>query len=93
MTPEQAASLTVAEMASFIEARRRRQLDDWKFMAQVGYSAGIIGSLALSKTRPRFGDVFNFPKDEDKLASVEKKKAEMLAWAANVNRRSRRREK
>ena len=62
-------------MASFVEARRRRQLDDWKFMAQVGYSSGIIGSMALSKTRPRFTDVFNFPKEEDKLASIEKEKS------------------
>jgi hypothetical protein len=80
-------------MASFVEARRKRQLDDWRFMAQVGYSSGIIGSMSLSKTRPRFADVYNFPKEEEKLESVERKKAEMLAWAANMNRISRRRGK
>lgn len=76
-------------MVSFVEARRRKQLDDWKMMASVGYSSGIIGSMAFSKSRPRFKDIYNFPED-DKVDDVERKKAEMLAWAANVNRQFRR---
>lgn len=89
MTPSEAANLTVAEMASFIEARRRKQLDDWRMMANVGYSSGIIGSMSFSKTRPRFNDIYNFPKEEE-VNSVEKNKAAMLAWAANLNRQAKR---
>lgn len=78
-------------MVSFVEARRRRQLDDWKMMAIVGYSSGIIGSMSFSKTRPRFEDIYNFPEyDDNRVDDVERKKAEMLAWAANVNRQFRR---
>ena len=89
MTPEEAVKLTVAEMVSYIEARRKKQLDDWKMMANVGYSTGIIGSMAFSKSRPRFKDIYNFPEDEERVNDVERKKAEMTAWAANVNRQFR----
>lgn len=91
MTPKEAAELTVAEMASFVESRRRKQLDDWKMIAQVGYSTGIIGSMALSKTRPRFNDIYNFPEETQKT-DVERSKLEMIAWAENVNRLARRRQ-
>lgn len=80
-------------MVSFVEARRRKQLDDWKMMASVGYSSGIIGSMSFSKSRPRFKDIYNFPEYDDKVDDVERKKAEMIAWAANVNRQFRRRVK
>lgn len=76
-------------MVSFVEARRKKQLDDWKMMANVGYSTGIIGSMSFSKSRPRFKDIYNFPEEDDKVNNVERKKAEMTAWAINVNRRSR----
>ena len=89
MTPEEAAKLTVAEMASFVEARRKKQLDDWRMLANVGYSTGIIASMAFSKGRPRFEDIYNFPKEEEKVNDIDRKKAEMIAWAANVNRRYR----
>ena len=61
-------------------------------MAIVGYSSGIIGSMSFSKTRPRFEDIYNFPEydDNNRVDDVERKKAEMLAWAANVNRQFRR---
>lgn len=76
-------------MVSFVEARRKKQLDDWKMMANVGYSTGIIGSMSFSKSRPRFKDIYNFPEDDDKVNDVERKKAEMTAWAINVNRQAR----
>lgn len=78
-------------MVSFVESRRRRQLDDWKMLAYVGYSTGIIGSMALSKTRPRFDDIYNFPKENQK-PDVERSKLEMIAWAENVNRIARKKE-
>ena len=90
MTPKEAAELTVAEMASFVESRRRKQLDDWKMIAHVGYYTGIIGSMAFSKTRPRFNDIYNFPKENQK-PDVERSKLEMIAWAENINRIARRR--
>lgn len=77
-------------MVSFVEARRRKQLDDWRMMANVGYSSGIIGSMAFSKSRPRFKDIYNFPEEHERVNDVERRKAEMIAWAANVNRRFRR---
>ena len=78
-------------MVSFVEARRRKQLDDWKMMASVGYSTGIIGSMAFSKSRPRFKDIYNFPEyDDNRVNDVERRKAEMIAWAANLNRQFRR---
>jgi len=57
-------------------------------LAYVGYSTGIIGSMALSKTRPRFDDIYNFPKENQK-PDVERSKLEMIAWAENVNRIAR----
>lgn len=60
--------------------------------ANIGYSTGIIASMALSKTRPRFDEIFNFPK-EDQVPDVDRKKAEMIAWAENINRENRRRER
>lgn len=75
-------------MISFIEAGRKRQLDEWKMLANVGYSAGMVGSMAFSKSRPRFDEIYNFPKEE-KTEDLDSQKAEMLAWAANVNRRFR----
>lgn len=92
MTPKEAASLTVAEMASFVEARKRKQLDDWKMVANVGYSTGLIASMSLSKTRPRFNEIYNFPKDEkekDKKLEVERYKLQMRAWAENMNSQHR----
>ncbi len=89
LTPERAFQLTFYELASFVEARRKRQLDDWRMMANVGYTAGIVGSMSFSKTRPRFEELFNFPKEETKIDNVDKHKAEMMAWAFNVNRQNR----
>lgn len=86
ITPNEAANLTFAEMASFVEAQKRRQIDEWKMLASVGYSTGLIGSMSLSKSRPRFDDIYNFPKDEPVIKdAVEHSKLEMLAIAANIN--------
>ena len=79
-------------MAVFIQANRKRQLDDWKMLSQVGYSAGVIGSMALQKDRPKYEQIFRFPSDSDK-SEVELSKAQMIALAEQVNREYRKREK
>ena len=91
LTPKEAKELTFAEMASFIGAAKRRQLDDWRMASQIGYSAGIIASMSLQKTRPRFDEVFNFPKDSVTRGSseIDAHKARMIVWAEQVNREYR----
>lgn len=74
-------------MAAFINMRKKRQLDDWQMLASVGYSTGLIASMSLSKTRPRFNDIYNFPKEKTSPTDtdVEFSKAQMLAWALKIN--------
>lgn len=85
--PKEATELTVAEMALFIKCQRRRQRDEWRMLAQVGYSGGIVGSMSLSKSRPKFEELFNFPVDEEHQKElIERSRKQMIAWAANVNR-------
>lgn len=54
----------------------------------MGYSTGVIGSMALSKSRPRFEDIYTFP-EESKVAEqkedAEIYKLRMLVWAKNMN--------
>lgn len=76
-------------MADFIRASRKRQLDEWRILANVGYNAGLLGSMALSKRRPKFDDMFSFPKESEPIADVEKSKAQMLVWASQMNREYR----
>lgn len=92
LTPDQAYALTPKEMAEFIEANHKRQVDDWRMIANVGYSAGCIGSMALAKKRPRFDEVFNFP-EEKSTNEVEVNKAQMIVWAENMNREYRKSQK
>ena len=87
--PYEVEKLTVAEMVDFIRASRRRQLDDWRVLANVGYNAGLLGSMALSKRRPKFDDMFSFPKESEPIADAEKSKAQMLVWASQMNREYR----
>lgn len=76
-------------MAKFIKASRKRQLDEWKFLANVGYSTGCLGSMALAKRRPRFEEMFNFPKEDVKRVDIESSKSQMIVWAEKVNREAR----
>lgn len=86
MSPNDVNVLSLAELVDFVEANRKRQLDDWKMLAQVGYSAGIVGSMSLSKTRPKFEDMFNFPQEEKKIEEdTEVHKVRMIAWAQQMN--------
>ncbi len=86
--------MTPLEMARFIKANRKRQLDDYKMLAQVGYSGGCIGSMAFAKRRPGFNEVFKFPEEEkDEHFDVDASKAQMLALAETINRSSRRSKK
>lgn len=91
ITPQQATELTFAEMASFLSARRRYEIGFYKKLAQIGYSAGLVGSSALARRRPRFEDLFSFPKDDEPINNVELMKARMLVWAQNTNRLDRKR--
>lgn len=85
LTPQQATELTLAEMASFLSARKKHELAQQKMLAQIGYSAGIIGSMALTKSRPRFEEIFSFPR-EQVAVDANLMKARMLVWAQNSNR-------
>lgn len=76
-------------MADFIRASRKHQLDEWRILANVGYNAGLLGSMALTKRRPKFDDMFSFPKEDEPTADVEKNKAQMLVWASQMNREYR----
>lgn len=93
VTPKQATELTLAEMASFISARRRYEIGFYKKLAQIGYSAGLVGSSTLARRKPRFEDLFTFPNDETPVNNVELMKAQMLVWAQNVNRLDRKRKR
>lgn len=92
LTPDQAYALTPLEMAQFIRARHRHQLDEWKLIAETGYSAGLIGSMSLAKSRPKFKEVFNFPEEEQR-SEVEISKAQMIVWAETANKEYRKRHK
>ena len=81
--------MTVVELADFVKIRRKRQIDEQKAVAQAAYVAGCIGSMALARNRPRFEDVFSFPKDESKSTEVEKSRLQMIAYAEYVNREAR----
>lgn len=82
--------MTPAEMALFIESRKRRQRDDYIALANVGYVAGMLGSMSLAKTRPKFSDLFSFDDVATaKEADIEKNKKAMIVWAENLNRASR----
>lgn len=88
LTPKEVTELSAAEVAVFVEVRHRRLLDDQKMLAQMSYSAGVLGSMALAKKMPRFEQVFKFPDDVEKgitKMDVERSKAEMMALAANLN--------
>ena len=89
LSPREAKELTPAEMASFIKARRKQEMDITKVNSYIGYAAGIVGSAALSKKRPKFSDLFNFPKDPDEKIDFERSKAMMLVWAETANRADR----
>lgn len=93
LTPKEAEQLTAGEMASFIKANRKRELEQNKVNASIGYATGVLASMSLSKRRPRFSEVFNFPKDEDERFNVEQHKAQMLVWAERTNRLSRKENK
>ena len=58
-------------------------------LASVGYASGIVGSTALAKRRPRFDELFKFPKDPNESINLEKSKADMIVWAERVNREAR----
>lgn len=82
--------MTAAEMASFVKARSKAQLDWIKSMAHIGYSTGIISSMSLAKRRPAFKEVFNFPDEKKPITDVEANKRQLLVWAAQMNRLDRR---
>lgn len=87
LTPKEATELTPNEMASFISARRRHEIDNQKMLARMSYSAGMLGSMSLAKRFPKFEEVFSFPSDKpDNAEDIERSKLEMMAFAANMNR-------
>ena len=93
LTPQEAKELTLAEMASFISANEKRERHLLKLFAQIGYSAGLVGSTALAQRKPRFEDLFSFPENEQPAPNLETSKRQMLVWAETVNRQARRQSK
>lgn len=94
ITPQEAKELTLAEMASFISANEKMERHRLKLLAQIGYSAGLMGSTALAQRKPRFEDLFSFPKeDENNSTNIEQSKKQMLVWAETVNRLARKKSK
>jgi hypothetical protein len=85
MKPDEVGKYTYAELSEWVMANRKRQLEGWKFLSKVGYSTGVVASMALAKSRPAYEEVWNFG-DERKVASVEELENAMMAWAANANR-------
>lgn len=81
--------MSAAEMVLYIDANQKRQLHEWKMGAQIGYAAGLIGSMSLAKSRPAFDSLFNFPKNQKTSTAINDKMSEiaMLGWAMDMNRR------
>lgn len=92
LTPREAYELTLEEMAIFINANRRRATEQTRIMANIAYNAGIVASMSLAKTRPRFEDLFYF-KEQNQQLDVENHKRRMIAFAEQINRIGRKREK
>ena len=82
--------MAVSELADFVNASRERQIDDRRAVAEAAYVAGCIGAMSLQKSRPKFDDIFTFPKREEKVQQVDKSKAQMLAYAAYLDREAAR---
>lgn len=82
-------------MVSFIEARQAYHREQTKMLSSIGYSTGIISSMSLQKTRPRFEEVFRFPEDGKgtNLQQAKIMEANMLVWAETLNRAYRKKEK
>lgn len=93
LRPAEAKELTLGEMAAFIKAQRKRDLDFTKTLANVGYSTGMLASMSLSKKRPKFGDMFQFPKETPDIDRLDKYKLQMMAWAEQSNRLTRRKKR
>ena len=94
LTPQEAKELTLAEMASFISANEKRERHLLEMIAKIGYAAGLVGSSTLATRKPRFEDLFQFPKDDEQpLTDVETSKRQMLVWAETINRQARRQSK
>lgn len=86
LTPGQAKEMEPAEMARFVNLRRKMQNEQLKQIAHVAYSAGLIASMALSDKRPSFDEVFRFDDERPRGKTAEVSKLEMLALAENMNR-------
>lgn len=83
--PSEVNALTLVELTEYVQANVKREREHNKFLTQVGYSTGVIASMALAKRRPKYEDVWGADHSSD-THSVELFKKKMTAWAANVNR-------
>lgn len=83
--------MTGGEMAAYIAAQRRRDIQVLKNLSQIAYAAGLVASTSLSTKRPRYEDLFSFTDEENKIqpSDIELHKRQMLVWAENVNRAAR----
>lgn len=82
-------------MASFIKQNRKRENDTNEVNASIAYAAGMVASMSMAKKRPRFDQLFTFPKEEKETTTeeVEMSKARMILWAETVNRNARKEKK
>jgi len=87
LTPAEVSELSAAEVAVFVEVKQRKALDDQKMLAQMSYSAGVLGSMSLARRLPKFSEVFVFPEDKKEITAqdVERSKLEMIAFAMALN--------
>lgn len=89
LTPQEATELTFSQMAYFINANRKKEMEKYKILARICYSAGIVASSTFAKRKPKFEDLFNFPEDKNNSSNSDLIKAQMLYWAQNINRLDR----
>lgn len=88
LTPAEVKELTLVELMEFVQANAKRDKEFSRFITKVGYSTGIIASMALSKRRPKYEEVWGVDKSEE-VQTADQFKKQMIAWAANVNRLAR----
>ena len=92
MTPLEAYQLTASEIAEWVKAQQNKELERKKFETRVAYSIGILASMSLTKKRPTYDEMWQWPKD-NRPVNVDMLKAQMIVWAENANKEARKKKK
>lgn len=75
-------------MVQFIKANDEKLMDDRKFLARVTYNIGAVTVRALVGNPLRFEDLYKFPVQKTKK-TPEQVRSELMAWAIQVESRTR----